>query len=94
MSEPFGNQRARQIAEARNKCKCAFLRKLASGQPVAFEDAIRSIETPGGYDRRGLSVVVIELMKDGRIERAGYRQSRRPDHHGATKRLWKLKGGV
>lgn len=82
------------LSIAKAKSKRTFLKLLAKGHPVAFEDAIKHVETPEGYDRRGLSSIVTELIKSRVIVRAGFRQSHRPGHHNATKSLWKLARGV
>ncbi len=89
-----GIKRAELIAAAKAKASRNFRRLLATGKPVAFEDALHDVVTPDDCDRRGLSSVVTELKDAGVIEFAGYRISKKRSHHSATKRLWKLRSAV
>ena len=88
------NKRAEIIAVAKAQAMRNFRWLLAIGKPVAFEDALHGVITPDNYDRRGLSSVVTELKAAGVIEFAGFRVSRKPSHHQATKRLWILRSKV
>ena len=67
-----------------------FRRMLHTGKPVAFEDAIRPIETPDGFDRRGFGWIPAAMHRDGEIVPAGFRESVNARHHCGVKRLWKL----
>lgn len=65
-----------------------FRRMLSTGKPVAFEDAIRPIETPDWFDRRGFGWIPAAMHRDGEIMPAGFRESETSSHHNGIKRLW------
>lgn len=67
-----------------------FRRMLREGKPVAFEDAIRGIQTPDGFDRRSFGWIPAAMKRNGEIVPAGFRESGNGRHHCAVKRLWVL----
>ena len=67
-----------------------FYRMLRTGTPVAFEDAVRDVKTPEGFDRRAFGHIPAGMAKAGEIVEAGYRRSEVSQAHCAPKRLWVL----
>lgn len=76
-----------------------FRGMLSTGRNVASEDALRSVTTPDGFDRRAVGPIVASMKRDGEIECVGFRVSENAKHHQGIKRLWMLvsaneKGGA
>lgn len=67
-----------------------FRRLLATGKPVALEDAATSVSTPEGFDRRVFGSVVRAMQRDGEIVEAGYRRATSSRCNSGMKRLWVL----
>ncbi len=67
-----------------------FRAMLRKGKPVAFEDAIKPVQTDDSFDRRGFGWIPSAMHRDGEIEPAGYRESVNARHHSGVKRLWIL----
>ncbi len=79
------------------QAEAIFRRMLATGKPIAFEDAARCVKTPEGIDRRAFGHIPARLRRDGLIVEAGFRLSKSAKHNCAIKRLWVLaavKGGA
>jgi hypothetical protein len=72
------------------KASAIFRAMLHMGKPVAFEDAIKLINTDDWFDRRGFGWIPLAMHRDGEIEPAGFRESVNVRHHNAVKRLWIL----
>jgi len=67
-----------------------FKQMLATGKPVAFEDAAKGVPTPEGFDRRAFGLIPRGMVKRGEIVEAGYRRSNSSKHNCGIKRLWVL----
>lgn len=78
------------IADYMAQAEAIFRRMLATGKPVAFEDAAKAVKTPEGVDRRCFGSIPARLRRDGLIVEAGYRLSNSAKHNFAIKRLWRL----
>ncbi|MCA9213793.1 MAG: hypothetical protein KDB27_12050 [Planctomycetales bacterium] len=65
-----------------------FRRRLATGQPVAFEEAFDGVDIPPGIDRRCYGTIPTQLARNGEIQQFGFRVSQNPLHHNGIKRLW------
>jgi hypothetical protein len=76
------------------QAEAIFRRMLATGKPVAFEEAARCVKTPEGVDRRCFGSIPARLSKDGLIVEAGYRRSVVGRAHQSPKRLWMLAEAV
>lgn len=76
------------------QAEAIFRRMLSKGLPVAFEDALKAVETPEGIDRRCFGFIPAKLKKDGLITEAGFRVSANSKHNAGIKRLWVLAEGV
>jgi hypothetical protein len=72
------------------QAEAIFRRMLATGKPVAFEDAAKAVETDEDVDRRCFGSIPARLRRDGLIVEAGYRLSNSAKHNYAIKRLWRL----
>ncbi len=83
-NEDFERQVRAALAAAERK----FRRLLGNKRPVAFEDAIKAVETPPGYDRRRLGQIPQVMAKNGEIVAVGFRSSTSAKHNSGTKRLW------
>jgi hypothetical protein len=66
----------------------AFRKKLATGQPVALEDATRDVDYGDGFDKRTLGVIPRCMQIDGEIVEAGFRRGISLSCNSAPKRLW------
>jgi hypothetical protein len=67
-----------------------FRRLLATGQPVALEDAAEGIDTPEGFDRRAFGSIPHKMQRDGEILEPGYRRAASSRCNSGMKRLWVL----
>ena len=72
------------------QAEAIFRRMLATGRPVAVEDATRVVVTPEGVDRRCFGAIPSRLRRDGVIVEAGVRRSNSAKHNCGIKRLWIL----
>lgn len=87
MSAPFaigGDWPGNPMAEV----KANFRRLLATGKPVAVEDAARDVETPDGFDRRAFGLIPREMKRAGEIVEARFREGKTSQCNQAIKRLW------
>lgn len=67
-----------------------FRKLLATGKPVAIEDAGKIVETPEGYDRRSFGSVARKLLRNGEIVEHGYRRATSSRCNSGMTRLWVL----
>lgn len=81
MNEPLN-----YVAQA----EAVFRRMLSKGGCVAFEDALRAVISPEGFDRRCFGHIPARMKRNGEIVEAGFRVSESPGHNSGIKRLWKL----
>lgn len=66
----------------------AFNKLLDSGKPVAFEEALKHVETPESLDRRCFGWIPASMHRDGLIVPSGFRLSNNAKHNNGIKRLW------
>lgn len=72
------------------QAEAIFRRMLATGRPVAMEDATRCVVTPEGVDRRCFGAIPARLRREGVVVEAGVRRSNSAKHNRGIKRLWVL----
>ena len=68
--------------------KIQFRGLLATGKPVAIEDAAKSVVFPEGFDKRALGSIPLAMLRDGEIVEAGFRRGASSRCNQAVKRLW------
>ncbi len=68
--------------------KVQFRSLLATGKPVAVEDATKSVVFPDGFDKRALGSIPLAMLRDGEIVEAGFRRGTSSRCNQAVKRLW------
>ena len=66
----------------------SFRQLLATGKPVALEDATHGITTPEGFDRRAFGIIPRVMLRNGEIVEAGYRRGTSSLCNSGIKRLW------
>ena len=66
-----------------------FRQLLATGKPIAVEDAAQGVSIPESFDRRAFGAIARRMLSDGEIVEAGFRRGVTSRCNQAVKRLWK-----